>query len=371
MDSLFIIPTLISPEVDDKIVPSVCKLVERSILLQHASLLRKAAIMRFLGKGKGLNTESTEILDRLESLVELSEEEKEEDEKTKKNKRQKLDKQERKRQYNQSGIADDPSKYDPKPVYGDKEKPEVPKGISFYSAVSLEPTYLEIPLIGRPDAASGDEVTRVLRVGVKSVPYKLDGIRDLKTYLYKVKNRSISSTKFMRKMSRLKKFISGWDSDYKKRPFQFLRLAPTAKELQNVKFLSRSLGTGVVSLWAPTTIFSHYDFRDAELKENLWTYDQLVRGGWGNIVIIDDDSQVVYFCMQDIKACHQLTFTYLKKILDMEDVINVSGTVSRSAKPMSPGRSVGPSSIFASIQECKNDEDLKSTLNELHSLIGS
>ena len=45
MDAIFVIPTLISPRIRKNMVPSICKLVERNILNNYYSVMRKAVIV--------------------------------------------------------------------------------------------------------------------------------------------------------------------------------------------------------------------------------------------------------------------------------------------------------------------------------------
>ena len=71
MDSLFVVPTVVGPSVDDKIVPAICKLVERNILINYFAVFRNAAIRKYLGPYAGLNVESEDVLERLKNLRSL------------------------------------------------------------------------------------------------------------------------------------------------------------------------------------------------------------------------------------------------------------------------------------------------------------
>lgn len=44
MDALFIVPTLVSPQVNEKMIPALAKMIERNIILNNSALFKKAAI---------------------------------------------------------------------------------------------------------------------------------------------------------------------------------------------------------------------------------------------------------------------------------------------------------------------------------------
>jgi hypothetical protein len=44
MDALFIVPTLVSPQVNEKMIPALAKMIERNIILNNSALFQKAAI---------------------------------------------------------------------------------------------------------------------------------------------------------------------------------------------------------------------------------------------------------------------------------------------------------------------------------------
>jgi hypothetical protein len=371
MDALFIIPTLISPEVDDRVVPAICKLVERNILLNRESTFRKAAIIRFLGAGKGLAKESSDVLERLETLIYMTEaggkKDDEEDDKRGNKKDFKKDKNDEtalqrvisKRGKSGGSGADIDTRIDISPTTIKADSKEVPKGVSFFSAVSLEPTYLEIVLKGRSSALSDNEVSRVIRIGMKSVPFKLDGVNDLKELLADSKSRSNTMTWFYKYKERL---LNNWGWLKGDKPTKIVKKSLTAGELSNPKLLASLLGAGSPREWAPLVIFSYLDFHDAELKDNLWTYDKMVTGGWGNMVIVDDDNQSLYFCMQETKSCYQLSYNYLAKILDMENILVSKGAVSRTSRPMTSSRQT-PSSIMGRYSESSTVSSLVDDLN--------
>ncbi len=125
------------------------------------------------------------------------------------------------------------------------------------------------------------------------------------------------------------------------------------------------MGTDSPRQWSPLVIFSYLDFHDAELKENMWAYSQMVKGGWGNMVIVDDDNQSLYFCTQETKSCFQLSYNYLSKILDMENIIVNKGAQTRSARPMTSSKQ-SSSSIMSRYSE---SIEMQSILDQISSIV--
>lgn len=350
MDYLFVIPTLISPNVDDKLVPALCKLVERNIILSYRTFFIDAVKRIYLGPYRGLEDSFDPLLEieRITKEVEEFQLLKEQDE----------DEGPRGRGRRPAGGGSPRGRgrgeaEETRGAVQKAEDVEIATGISFYRTISLEPTFLEFNLRGRPKADSppGDEITRMFRIGMKCVPYKLDGVNNLKSALTVSKNRSHAMTWFSRVSNRL---FGGIISAYrrmrsrgeKRTPVDMFKVSPTASELSNVKKLSRMMGgAGTTTQWSPLVIFSRADFEDKEYRENIWEYRQIVRGGWGDMIVIDDQAEMVNFCMQRDKACYQLGYTYLRQILNLDDVIDAGlyGTTSRGFGQIGSGRtSLGP-----------------------------
>lgn len=46
MEALFVVPTMVSQNVNPKLIPAICKMVERNILLLNSSTFRSAAFKK-------------------------------------------------------------------------------------------------------------------------------------------------------------------------------------------------------------------------------------------------------------------------------------------------------------------------------------
>ena len=340
MEILFLVPSLISPQCPDKLVPALCKLIERNTLLSYSSVLRQAAILRFLGPYKGLLQDSSLIINRMEEMVSLVEAL--DDDKIPKTP---------KPLGSIGGRSTEADKWTGKPETQKPDSRETPRGISFYSTISLEPTYLEIPLEGRPQPGSTETVSRVVRIGMKCVPYKVDGVEDILSALTIAKNRSYIQTYLSRQKGRLKRLITGKATDIKGMVNEFLNITPTFRELNNPKFLSKLMGSGIATYWSFLTVFTSHDFKGKNLNEIIWGYREIVNGGWGDIIIVDDERDIINFCTQRNLSCTQLNIDYLRELLNLDNVID-SDLFKRSSQPSSffdSNKKVSPPEVFKKI----------------------
>jgi hypothetical protein len=206
MDSLFIVPALVSPNVNPKLVPAIAKMVERSILLNNAVNFKRAALIRYKNINRMLNPDMLEKFGiRNESYPSgmdpntryrggsknsrnnKEDEEEEEDGKIKKfpkynnssrsgskssdegvftkvakgvmdryspdagAKRMKraIDKlkfKDAKARGSQGALFDTDTEKSLRPITTGIEDVEIPRGFTFYKQISTEPTILEIPI---------------------------------------------------------------------------------------------------------------------------------------------------------------------------------------------------------------------------------
>lgn len=337
MENLFTIPTLISPQCPSKLVPALSKLVERQLLLSYSSVLRSAAIIRYLGPYKGLLSDNTIL--RMHELISLVEE--------------------------HGGISrmgsgartePDPSAYGGGSAEGEKwaERPyvrrrdetEVVRGVTFFNTISLEPTILEIPLRGRISKTSEEIATRVVRVGMKCVPYQLNGVSDILSAMEEAKNRNYAKTYFMQKFP---SFISRSKFSAK----DFLIKSPPYKELTNPKKVAQMMAK-TQAQWTFLVILTADDLEGRDPRELTYIYNDLVKGGWGEMIVIDDTKDVISFCTKAGNYCSQIHIDYLREVLNLDNVIDADlfkkasggSSVFRNRVPMKK--------VFESCTTCRN-----------------
>jgi hypothetical protein len=366
MDVFFNIPTLISPNVDDKLIPAISKLVERNILVSYRTAFIKATEKAFLGPGSGLS-DSYDPLEQIQNLTNLMEaskprkpkpdDDKKPDDKSKDKDKKKWDrgvrrgvdkeKVDRAKRGSVGSVG-----YSKTDMYK-ADSIEIPKGITFYKTVNLEPTYLNFSITGRPKATSnpGEEITREFIIAMKCVQFKLDGVSDVKKVLTQARNRSLATTWYIKTAYRL---FGNWLSKYKKysgmksgnnKISNYFNKSMMQIETKDIKKLSAIIKKGGSYTWSPLVIFSKNDFDDKEYKENLWEYKQLVKGGWGDMIVVDDYSEIVNFCFQSDSSCYQLSYSYLRQLFDLDDIIDAGiyaatssgfGQVGAARTPVTP-----------------------------------
>lgn len=355
MEVMFLVPSLISPECPTKLIPALCKLIERNTLLTYSSVLRQAAIQRFLGPYKGLLTDSEVVLERMRELVSLVEAPGDDEEEPPKPTPHKT-----------GGSSKEGEKWSGKPDTQSRDARETPTGISFYATISLEPTYLEIPLEGRPSPDSTEKVSRVVRIGMKCIPFRIDGVDDVLKAMSASATRSYTKTIVTKKLARLRKLWSGRATDSKGMRDEFINVAPTSRELGNPKFVSKLMGTAGPTYWSFLTVFAAHDFQGKDLKETLWRYREMVNGGWGDMIVIDDTKEVINFCTQRTLACYQMNLDYLKELLNLDNVIDSDlFKKASSSGPMFPGRKVPISKIFESACIPCNQNGIEDKIREM------
>jgi len=317
MENLFIIPTLISPECPYKLIPAICKLVERNTVLSYSSVLRSAAITRYLGPYRGLLNDSIE--NRMKELISLLEGRPN----TPANapppgpvtQRTRVNPPEEAQPGRTGGGSIEADRWEARPQVTRRDETEVARGISFFGTISVEPTYLEIPLVGRTTATSTDITTRVVKIGMKCIPYRLDGVSDIMSAMQQARNRTYAKTWF------LQKFPNMWNKT-KFSANDFLSKSPVYKDLTSSKKVAEMM-TRKIAQWTFLSVLTANDFRGRDLKDSLESYGELVKGGWGDMVVIDDTKDIISFCSVASRGCSQLSLDYLKEIFRLDNVIDV------------------------------------------------
>lgn len=352
MDALFIMPALISPSVPDRLIPGITKMVERNNLLMNSSSMRVAAMMRYASWFRTVKHESEN------SLVE-------EDVPGPSRKQKKItDPDYNKDTGSQSGgsgrgrkTPDDAEKFILKTGAGigkdalsggtasdkggqdmPRMKPgeiEYPRGVSFFNSISLEPTILEMVISQKRDLVKFSGTSdRIIRIGMKAVPYMVDGVTDLKNIIYDVNKLNKVKTYFQR---RIESFKKRWKKEtryiYKGvtstgDPIKDIILGPSSEDLANPRILASLMTVLNPARWSSLIVFTTSDFKNTEMRDMMKEYRNLVKSGWGDIVIIDENKEIVHFCTAKMMACTFLPFTYLRQILNMEDVIDYRETSS-------------------------------------------
>jgi len=405
MDVLFVIPTLVSPSVPENMIPSIAKLVERNILSNYYSIIRRA-VEQYLIVSKpyleaiGSDPDEDEYNEYRKQYIQLlgmlQDKNKEwdqtinkmgqsgafEDEIEKTNKKfqkeikriedhlksmeRNLDNYMKLRQNKLKGKLDaEKAKRDEKtkrrpgasvtdkdmdkPITASLDQPEVVKGIEMFSTISLEPTVAIFPInILKKD---NTEVTKTFRVGVKAVPYVItNDMDDLIAYMAKVSNHKIiynMLTRFtIRKINRFRKrfliltkpwrtrrgYISHGDD-----PKSEVMFTLDIDDIRSPRNLMKKFkGVTNNGIWTTLLVLDRNDIENtnADAEKIFGSYKKLASLGWGDMVVIDSEAEIVNFCSLSLLHCIKYPLSYLKKILNVKDIIDFS-ELNRTSKMFS------------------------------------
>lgn len=346
MEALFIVPTMVSPNVNPKLVPSLIKAIERNIILNHSSVLRTAAVRKYASLWNTVRKEGTELQEIEYSMS---------------NKKSHIKK---------DGGSDSSSSYagklsGPKMQHGPAEdrvagseiksvdQVEFPRQIVFFNSITLEPTYLEVPLHVKSSHLSlSAEATRVVRIGVKCVPYSIPNLISIMALMSNIKNKTAIERMFYRKKNNILKRIpfskenevyKGIKSGNVETDIIF---APSFDQL-SAQSLAMAMNTRKPSSWSSLTVLSMQDFGESELKDNLEKYRQLVEGGWGDMIIVNEIKESAYFCVQRMMSCYEMPFSYLKLVMNLGDTLDYREikSYSRPFGVSSVGRALSDSAM--------------------------
>jgi hypothetical protein len=318
MEGLFIIPTMVSPNINPRLVPAFSKLIERNILTTGSATFRAAVLNKYSAIWKTVKSESVI----------------EEDGKVPLNPGQVLGQTIAKKAGEEviDLFKQTPSTIEkPRSIQQmtEPEKIEIPQGISFYHTIGLTPTILEIPMTIKKHLLGGGMAERIIRVGVKCIPYTIEGVENFVLMMQNIRAKQKIDQMVKGKLksigSKFKQFeMTGETMD--------IFNAPTSEELTNPKKLSKMMSSREPSTWSSLTIFSTEDFEGYDLRQTLLTYKKLVSAGWGDMVVYNTAKETVNFCTTRMNACYEIPLSYVKQILNLGNVLSYAD-VARWSKP--------------------------------------
>ena len=378
MDALFIVPTMVSPNVNIRIVPFLAKTIERNIILNNYASLRLALLKKYAHK-TGFSEESIEdiITDVLSEVATTTSDEpktKSSDNKQEQSKHANTAKAQllkaalgdttagRAAEYQEflpiKGFGNVATSKDSeisaiKPSVFAKDLVELPKGITFFNTLGLEPTFMTLPVSIKSNVLGiGDKMDRNLILGVKCVPYQVKDVADI-----------VALAKSMAGRSEIKKwFFKRWNSVVGSIPFTVPRqikihgarggtapsmfkdekqqyditkdiiFSPSSDELSNPSAIASIMRSRNRATWSTLTVFATSDFDGYDLSEILMTYKDLAKAGWGDMVVVNENRESAFFCTQKMSACYELPFSYMKNIMNLDGVLEYS-EISRWTKP--------------------------------------
>lgn len=339
MEALFIIPAMVSPNVNPRLVPALSKMIERNIIITNSAVFRTAALRKYSGFFKTARSESTTTYK--DALQYITEAKGGGGDKKPVATLKDINKAIGGAYGAYERILPKPREELPKgPILTEPEKIEVPHGIQFFTTISLEPTALTIP-ISIKSGLFGGQGERVITIGVKCLPYAIKGVDNI-----------ISMMKYVKSMSVLQRyFFAKWNTIKSKIPYTIqsevrkglrteeglgtdIVFAPNSTQLSKPNVIRKLMSVRKAAYWSTLAILSTFDFKDSDLKEMLKSYRDLVAGGWGDVVVVNDAKESVHFCTTKLSACFEWPMAYIKQILNLSNVLDYS-EVSRWSKPFS------------------------------------
>lgn len=216
---------------------------------------------------------------------------------------------------------------------------EVPRGVSMYSTISYEPTYLEFQI------KRGEQIMDIA-IGFKCVPFTIEDPIDISALLERhqamrglmgaIKRAVISRWNRLRKkvwLSRARYIHRGrrpedwviFGSDPGDVPRQDIMFSPNYYELTDSRLLAKKLLTSETNVhtWAVLTVLSTEDFSlEANAANLMKDFRRLAKVGWGDIMVLDPNREVLNYCMLSSLNCFSLDFASISKLINLPNVID-------------------------------------------------
>lgn len=252
--------------------------------------------------------------------------------------------------------------------FGSLDSVEQPTGIQFFNQISLEPTILEIPLY------SGIENSeqKMIRVGVKCVPYIIDDVTSIIKLLNEAKNMNWFERQFKNAFRKVntkiwftkRRAINKGDYIDPNEATESIMFSPTRDELTNTTSLAKKFTSKDSSSWSTMIILSSYDLdRNEALMDIVNNYRKLTKYVFGDLVITNETKESAYFCTPRLNHCQEIPFDYLKKVLNLKDVLDYSEASRASA--WSKETSAKQSNIRSAVTESVDYTSVYNKVNDL------
>lgn len=321
------------------------KMMERAILFNNYDILRKAVTKIYLGPYRTLDEEVSEApLDVPQNIVDVCESQVVgEAWFTPKPTNQSLAKQGK-------NLGD----VDPRQAeFARLDSLEQPPEFRFFTQINELPTTVSIGIQGRsselePEKKEDDDksdrksglrtiakglpkpkhgtVQRRIIIGAKCAPTIVEDLTNIFDFMEMTRSRWSLSGYFQKIFTRTyNSIMSKLPAVYKRFPSVLVN-SPTVFEFGDADFLSRKLARGDSSSkpanWGTVTIFSRRDFDENTFEKNINAYGALVKGGWGDMIIVDDDEETVYMCIARDRSAYPIKYGHIKTSFNLEDILD-------------------------------------------------
>ena len=235
-----------------------------------------------------------------------------------------------------SGMKD----YKPKMTYSKLDDVQDPGGITFFKQISIEPTFMDIPITVQLEPGRGAEHFMEIKVGIKCIPYFIDDVTNIVFLLREARHVNLIERKFKNALRSINKRV--WFSKARainkhgyvdpREAVNTIKYTPTRKEMENTKRVSKMFSTNKSPNWSTMIALSSFDLSDADLSDFIRNYKRMTEYLIGDIIIVNETKESAHFCTVRMNSCQELSFAYLRKVLNMDNVLDYNA-VARQANP--------------------------------------
>ena len=235
----------------------------------------------------------------------------------------------------------------------DVERIELPSGLTFFTTISLEPTFLQIPINIKSGIIWPGSSERMLTIGVKAVPYKANKVEDVVAMMKNHRSYGMIKRFFFRNWNSIQNKMlvmsKRWWSYKGKKSGEATDIifAPSSQQLSSSSYLKKLMSSRRSSSWSTVVCLSTFDFKEDDLKGVLNDYRWLTQSGWADIMIVNEAKESVHFCTAKLNACYELPLSYLKQVMNLKNVLDYSEIQrwSRSYHVSSIGKALSDNTI--------------------------
>lgn len=226
---------------------------------------------------------------------------------------------------------------------------ESPKDISFFNQISIEPTYLEIPIQYHSTRDPESEmIGKRILIGVKCVPYMVDDVTNIISLLKSTRYMGFLQKLFKKQIQRrwnLFKLFSRktkefWNP-YRKMYYDAnidpeqgtsaIIYTPNQDELNTPEKLYKRMDPGLSKSWSTMVVLSSFDLENEDMNTFVNSYKKMSNYALGDLVITNETKESAYFCSPKMGHCQEIHYEYLKKIMNLDNILDYSN-VSRQYK---------------------------------------
>lgn len=230
------------------------------------------------------------------------------------------------------------------------ESIDMPTGVTFYKDIGLEPTLIEVSIGNQlyvialkciPYSLKSNTTENVLNVMME---YGRSGLiplirRVINSYWKNIAKKfpgKIRYIKHGRSGGALTSIIGGSRTDLVgENPVEDIQYAPDVYELNNYSYLAKRLRSkqSTTISWASTLIVTTDDIKDADvdMEHFFKIYKRLAKSGWGDVMVVDVNSEELHYCNISLLSCTKIPFSYLQKLFNLDNVLDFN-ELNRYAK---------------------------------------